>query len=282
LITPKPRSAEIILRNRALAETANLVLNLVTPAFPPATDNTYSKSRMFNEFLEFIIERDESGCSFSVESKECPVLSLKQHVTLNKVMRIFSAGHGTMEMRTGRRRVLLADFDNTAPQASIDTLDFTREILRKIDAIVNLAGNADIQLSVEDINSQIGAIRFIHDLISEPGGSSRASAKIIPTGEFPDDLSNAEALIIGQMVFHDSAIAYSATGTVEISGDITLKKMQISQMRLRQVSFIEVEPSALDEFKKDMEAETGLGLVLQLGSTGIRVTQDMSDSEGAM
>ncbi len=278
LITPHPQPAQIILRSASLGETVNLKVNVVVPAAPPVTDKSYVKSRMFNDFLEFTIERDESGCSFNMERKEHSILPLSQHISLNKTMRILYSGQGSMMLRNGKRQINFGDFDGAVSEDGADYLAFNQEILKEIDTIVSLAGGDDIQFSVDDVNSQLGAVRFVHDLITEPGNSSTASVKIVPTEEFPDDLPEMEALIIGQIVFHDAAIAFCATGLATISGDAALKTIKIGQMKLRQVSVIDVAPPDLEEFRKDMEAETGLSLVLQVGTTGIRVMQETTEA----
>ncbi len=280
LITPKPHPAEIILRCASLGETVSLKVNIVVPAIPPVSDKSYMKSRMFNRFLEFTIERDESGCSIGVEPKESQLLLLSEHIALNKTMRIFFSGRGNMELRNGRRRINFGAFDSASPKEGADYLAFNREILSEIKAIVNQAGDDDVLFSIDNVNSQLGAIRYVHDLIANPSSSSTASVNIIPTKEFPDNLSEVETLIIGLIEFHDAAIAFCAIGVATISGDSALKTIKVSQMKLRQVSVIDLEPSAFEEFRKDMEAETGLNLVMQLGATGIRVTPKISEFHG--
>jgi hypothetical protein len=276
LITPQPKSTEAVLRSKSLGESVSLKMSVVASAFPPPLSKGYAKILVFNDFLEFIIERDGDTCSFGVQPKEQPFLPLSSHIALNKTLRILNSGEGSMTLKTGGRRIDFGEFDNGVHNESADHFSFSRQILEQIKGIVDRAGGDDVCFSTTHVNSQIGAINFVHDLMTAPVNSSAASANIIPTPEFPEDLLETEALITGYIELHDAAIAFCAIGVANISGNAALKTIQVAQMRLREVRMIDSEPSASEEFQKDMEAETGLSLSLRLGATGIRVTNDLS------
>ena len=177
-ITPHPRPAKIILRSASLKEAVNLKVNIVVPAALPATNRSYMKALMFNDFLEFTIERDASGCSFGMERKERPVLPLSQHIALNQTMRILYGGQGSMMLREGRKRIKLGEFEGAISEEGTDYLTFNRELLKEIKDIMSRTDDDDdIQFSVDDVNSQLGAIRFVHDLLTNPT-SSRLCGRI--------------------------------------------------------------------------------------------------------
>jgi len=280
MITPKPREGEITLRSEATGEAINLTMEIVTPPFPPTTEAGFAKARMFNEFIEFIIERENSTFSFSAEGTNQSPLSLRQHISLNKTLRILHGGKGTMGIRRGRRRTILAEFENEPSREDAEQFEFAQDILEGISVIVNSAGGGEIQLTVEEINAQIGAIKFVRDLITTPEEISVTSLKIKPTREFPPDLFETEALLIGRLVFHSAAIAFCAMCALKISGDADLKEVEVTQLKPREIDFIGLEQSSLEDFQKDMQAETGLGLMLQLGARGIRTETAADQTHG--
>ena len=184
---------------------------------------------MFNEFIEFVVERRDSAFSLTVEGLNTTALPLDQHITLNKAQRILSSGEGTIEFRDGKRRVDLGEFENTSSTMQADELSFGQEILFQLKDIVDAAGAGELRLTVSDVNSQIGAIDFVHGLIATPDSIGTISVKLKPTQEFPADLVETEALLTTCLAFDESAIAVCAIAVIEVSGDTTVKILRITR-----------------------------------------------------
>ena len=280
LITPMPRDAEITLRNKATRESLNLKVKVATTSFPLPRDANFSKVRMFNEFIEFIVEHRDSAFSLVVEGLNTMALPLDQHITLNKALRILSSGEGSIGFRNGKKWVDLGEFDNTSSTMEAGELSFGREILSQLRDIVDAAGGGELRLTASDVNSQIGAINFVHNLIAAPDSIGTISVKLKVTQEFPADLVQTEALLTSCLAFDGSAIAFCAIAAMGVSGDTSVKVLRISHIRAREVKIISQDIESFEDFEKDMRAETALGMTLRLDATGIRGRRRDSNSDG--
>jgi hypothetical protein len=226
---------------------------------------------MFNEFIEFIFERESSSLSFSVEGLNQSPLSLRQHLLLNKTLRILHDGKGSIWLRDKKKRVLLAEFENAASDELACELVWTREILEGLQTIVDAAGGVEVRCTVAHINSQIHAIKFVRDLIRAPETVLISPIKLSPTGEFPPTPEDVETLVIGYLFFENIGIAFCAISRANITRDDALVNVQVMDMKAREITWIDLDTSCKENFRKEMEAETGLQLILEVNSSSIFV-----------
>jgi hypothetical protein len=134
LIKPKPRRMDITLRSEATGESIDLRMGAVVPPFPPSVTG-FAKIRIFNEFIELFLERETF--SFRAERLNLPALSLDQYISLNAALRILHGGKGTLESRKGRKRTVLAEFENEATKDIAEQLTFAQETWAKVKTIVD-------------------------------------------------------------------------------------------------------------------------------------------------
>lgn len=263
-VKPVPRKGQVVLRKKSPPEVVKMDVSILVPPIP--SDKTKDvRVRLVNDVLDFVIERD--GASFRLTSNTLAekARSLKDHIKLNQFQTIMSSGSGVAEIFDGKTRVLGAEFETEAADDYKNFL-FGKRLLEKIQVIVKAAGDGEIHLTVDDMNSQIGVIDMVYDLIDAPETVKITPIKISVVDGFPMDLHEVEALIMGRILFAHNAIAFCAIGQVTISDGEQSKTLTVGEVALRQVDLIGGEDEDYQQFDLDMQDETALRIVLKLGN----------------
>ena len=269
LVTPTPRTGKLALRDKNSGEILKLEVEIIIPALPSNTLFNYRKVIIRNNFIEFTVESENCQLSFcsNVIIEDKP--SLTDRISMNKVQRIMSSEASTFELRDRSGRSGKFNLIHKVSEDLRRSLSFECQILSEIKAIVDLAGGEEIHLSDAEINSQLGAIKFLHDIYTAPEGMTFNSLKIAPTGEWPDNLSEAEAVFVTSVVFGEQAIAFGGIAVLLISDEQDLKSVDIARLAPRELVIIDLKSYSFDEFTKDMQAETALNIILNVEAKGI-------------
>lgn len=268
-VMPKPRKGRVILRNKELNEIINIDVDITVPSLPQDTSINFKKMLIRNEFVEFVIELENSISSFHYKMTSGKATSLNNRLSLNKIIRILSSSSPIFELRSKGYSSIKFEFVPKIPENHISYISFEQEILSKISKIVDLAGGGDIDLSDEEMNSQLWAIRFVHDICIVPEHTTINSLKIIPTREFPPDLIKAEALFVTKLVFGKSSIAFCGIAALEISDDDDLKLIKITRLTARELNIIDQKSYHFDEYIKDIQLETAINIVINIEAKSI-------------
>jgi hypothetical protein len=80
------------------------------------------------------------------------------------------------------------------------------------------------------------------------------------------NVDNSEILMLTHLHFGRSCIVTAALGKSTTTGDGVDRIITISGLRARRVETIDNEPKAITAFRQAMQAETGIDLVLDVGS----------------
>ena len=264
-VKPKAQKGQVAVRNKATKESAIVNVDVIFPAKLP-TATSLMKIRMYNDFMDFQIDENNTDINFTIGGKSDAHIKLGQHLTANKVQRILTSGKAIFELRLKGRRVLISS-DAMIHQSNggLESALHTHEILSRIKAIVDASGAEDIRLSAYEINANLEIIDFIYLLLTTPESIGTISAKFKAIEEFSGELMKTEGLLIGRMVFDNEAIAFAAVSRVDILNAETIQELRLTQFSLRQVSAIAPNDDAFSEFERDMKSETALNLVIRFG-----------------
>jgi hypothetical protein len=232
-IKQTPRKGELTFRNTTTCEVINIKVGIIVAPPVSSANGQSMKVHIFNEFLEVDIERERATFSISMNRSSAQAISLNQHIACNKAQRILISGAAAMELRVGKKLVFASNLDPDTLCGDVEDLSFGQQILSKLQAIVDAAGGGEFRLTGDDIDSQIGMIDYLYNLIMAPASVKVSPVKLVPTGNFPLDLFEAEALLLGRLAFNTAAIAFGAIGIAKISGGSDLKTLQISRLNVR-------------------------------------------------
>lgn len=263
-IKPNPQKGQIKVRSTSPVEAVAIDVEILTAwSLPPAQNKTV-EVRLFNDFIEVIIARDERRFSIATSIKEHRALSIKEYMKINTFQRILASNSASLEVLQERKRAFAFPIVPDSIDADHEGLQQGRNALVKLKTILDVAGADDLLLTSSQIYEQVGAIEFLSKILSDNNDMSLDPVKFMPENIFPPDLAITEVLIVGRVPFSSRAIAYCAVGVADITDEADLKVIKINNIKARQISLIGLDTISFDEFDKDMQAETSLRLVLKI------------------
>ena len=267
-------NGNFIIKNRNSKDFVKINVDVVTSNIEGSLFKRHRVIRIFNKFVEVIIE-DDDGCQ-SIEMSRSPSapIKLSQHIILINAQNILAAGEADTELRIKGRCVFAHHVTMRMSEGDREWVIYMRNLLLKTKTILEHAGSEDLRMKIDDICSQEGVIEFIHRAIESPGSMGAMSGRLGTIDRLPFEGAATEALLIGRCIFDAQAIAFCVIVVATVQSSGTTKRFEISTFRVREITAIASDEPAFNQFEKAMQEETGLGLVMKLNAFAIHPTAE--------
>jgi hypothetical protein len=170
-VSPTPMDGQLTIKDTATGEAVNIDVGVILPGPPGMFGTENLKARIVSKWLELVVTTgSNAGFSAAVNCAVDEPITLSNLHFVNKVQRLIFSETGCMELRRQRKKVIVTEYSADADPGVRSNFQFSRELLSTVDLIITKAGlvPASVRLTVEEINSQLGAIQFVHGLITEP------------------------------------------------------------------------------------------------------------------
>jgi hypothetical protein len=265
-VSPRPMDGQLTIKDTATGEVVNIDVGVILPGPPGMFGADNLKARIVSKWLELVVTMgSNAGFSATVNCAVDEPITLSDLHFVNKVQRLISSEKGLMELRRQRKKVIVTEYSADSDPGLRSNFQFSRELLSTVDLIITKAGlpPASVRLTIEEINSQLGAIQFVHDLIAGPSSVKLNAFRIRTIDGYPQDLRRCEMLAIGRIMFTSHYIGFCAMGECTIDGVESIKTVTVDGLSLRELVILDTSEESFREFVGEMQAETGLSLVLR-------------------
>jgi hypothetical protein len=172
---------------------------------------------------------------------------------------------GKFEIRIGNKRFGDGQmFSSGQFSGTPEQLTYTNHVLQRLDKIISAADAQEALITITDINRQMQLADLMSRIMFEADRVKSVSFKLTAAADAVLDIKGSDILVLVYLHFRDTCIAFAATGIASLSGEGSQRSIEVSDLHAREVEAIEKSADAMTDFRKAMQAETGIELAIYL------------------
>lgn len=258
-------------------EKISLPVHMTRYPFLIKEKDSYLKIRLMTGSIEIFIHGRHPEYSFSVRRLIKHRMTLSELLESNRVLSVLGTGTAKVELRVDSGRLLQFNLENFATEFDGKWLSFEPEVLISLRRIVDFGGGGEISPSHEQISSQFEAIKFLDDIISNPGELRFGRVKMEMSNDIREHISSSNGLFFSRLGFEEAAIGFCALTNLEISGTDTIKNIELTKLKAYEVRLIGLSEREFEIFIAEMTMDTGISTSIRVDAASIFISDDGSE-----